>query len=1191
MKPFGLYLPIYFKHQHYDNYYNIPIERLEKHYFIPIEYFRYLYKDNKNVFNQITKELVLRGGEFFLENESPLFPKVSFTNNKLITLNNDIPEESYKKIDYEVLGIKQFIKLFNIENNNFFEHVPLEGFKVLNLSNLNLLYLEKKLLDCGFSIINSKNNSKSIKHKKGFGTTYKNDDANRNSISNDKTESTLHSIEVSNERLFNVVNGIKENPFYRYIKCSEINLKSNLVEILNCNHVSVSHLVNNNQQLKLLNKKQNKDLAIKLDTILLDYDLIASKTIEFVNDNPSLRNIKINTLLNDNVFNMFRQYAYKNGVIYLGDLTTNKTTKILSSKGIGKSKIYSFLNIVFSLTKVEKNTSEAKATPNIINKSEPKFLAYSYIKSPKLRKYLVENEITYLSNTEIEHLIQSKIGKRKERNTLLNTYKTMIDTTKNCCGINIVKEGSIHLTIREILYTLHLDYLIDELENINLLNKEVDILLNNYDSLPHDLKTITKMYFESIDFFENLSNNPLEVIRLKEEEQIIFNNRINTNEKKTLEEVGKLAGKKTRERIRQIEKKIKNTIINLIDIKLIDIYKKYLEKNNIETLDNINLKNIFLSIDKNYFYYDSYLNKFTHKKYEAVSKDIKQAISAALTEKDVFYLSEFIEFICSFSNNEHEPLINLYINNIHSILESLNYIVKGNTVIKRNITKEKLYVHIIKTYYANNVLDLSDEYSMNDFLQKLSMFAPKKMIDDLKSRENNDLIRSIEAILERHNEVVLKLDAHQYRMLDVNNVPYKLMDNIYDFIREEIVKNEFVSVKKIYRAFTGEINNAGYTEKTVYNLLKLLFEDEFYFTGKTTLRIYNKDADVKTTYEIIVSTLKKNNNFMKTEDLSNEIGAEDYTIHQQADNELLQISNGHVYLRKNKVEISKGALNAIKSTFNNYMNRHGFVPIKKVFKEIKFDLEVYSELLKKEFNSLDSFTALLKKIYPETEGHTRILFKKGDSQDYFKVYISELNQTKEIHREDFFKAGDQLGFSEPTNNMYLKKFIEIGQIVPINSDYFALPKHLEQNDILISNINNFLLKRFADKDYLSLSSIKFNFDELPELNNYRWSMELLNYYATHILKYNKVVIKEMRYDHDPMIIKKPDSNLNYNEIVKLEISDFNGNRTEDNILVYMIEKGLLRSKAKSLYKWFFTKDILVKNNFGRIYLRNELQQR
>src|SRR5699024_6415014 len=156
MEKHGLYLPAIFNYQQFNNEYNVPFERIENNqFFVPLAFFRKLYEQNQQIFIKLTTEFVLRGGYFNLLKSSPLFPKIALTNKKLIFSSVKTPKNAYKDIDYDLFNIGCFIRFFDIKNNAFFNHIPLEGFKVLKLSENDLKILESNLTAAGFAIYES----------------------------------------------------------------------------------------------------------------------------------------------------------------------------------------------------------------------------------------------------------------------------------------------------------------------------------------------------------------------------------------------------------------------------------------------------------------------------------------------------------------------------------------------------------------------------------------------------------------------------------------------------------------------------------------------------------------------------------------------------------------------------------------------------------------------------------------------------------------------------------------------------------------------------------------------------------------------------------------------------------------------------------------------------------------------------
>lgn len=67
MEKHGLYLPTIFNYQQFNNVHNIPFEKIEENQtFVPLDFFRKIYKENQQLFIKITTEFVLRGGYFNL---------------------------------------------------------------------------------------------------------------------------------------------------------------------------------------------------------------------------------------------------------------------------------------------------------------------------------------------------------------------------------------------------------------------------------------------------------------------------------------------------------------------------------------------------------------------------------------------------------------------------------------------------------------------------------------------------------------------------------------------------------------------------------------------------------------------------------------------------------------------------------------------------------------------------------------------------------------------------------------------------------------------------------------------------------------------------------------------------------------------------------------------------------------------
>ena len=152
----GLYLPRIFKFQSYNNYLDIKFEKLENgEFFVDIGIFRELYKDNFKIFDFTITELILRGGKFILDKPSNLFKDINIISPQYINVPKYLESNAFEKLDLSILNISEINKNLDINSNDFFSFIPLEGFKIFKLSEKDLEILKKDFISCGFEFKNS----------------------------------------------------------------------------------------------------------------------------------------------------------------------------------------------------------------------------------------------------------------------------------------------------------------------------------------------------------------------------------------------------------------------------------------------------------------------------------------------------------------------------------------------------------------------------------------------------------------------------------------------------------------------------------------------------------------------------------------------------------------------------------------------------------------------------------------------------------------------------------------------------------------------------------------------------------------------------------------------------------------------------------------------------------------------------
>src|SRR5699024_7200663 len=280
---------------------------------------------------------------------------------------------------------------------------------------------------------------------------------------------------------------------------------------------------------------------------------------------------------------------------------------------------------------------------------------------------------------------------------------------------------------------LNLDFILKDLsEDSKILTLPINILLKEDIDLSKQSIQIILFYIEKIRYFEKFEEHlVINPFNLKDREVIIFNERMIHKNPKTLEDLAIILGV-TRERVRQIESKIKTKIRKILSTNYIGLYKKHLKKNGTAILEESALKNLLISIQHPEFYYDSKFDLFILSEYEDPYKQIINEIDELFKANDVLKVKDIDLFINDLNDESNKDSLNQGIEKIFKYyLENSNYIQKDEVIIKENINKNKMYTYIIDRYYSKEVLDLSDDKSYDLFIERLSLYAPEKIVEDL----------------------------------------------------------------------------------------------------------------------------------------------------------------------------------------------------------------------------------------------------------------------------------------------------------------------------------------------------------------------------------------------------------------------------------------------------------------------------
>ena len=105
------------------------------------------YRSDSLKCSDLIEELSLRGYSFVSNNETGILPN-NYESTKYIRVNS-LENNNYKKINFHIIGISDIISKFHIDNDKFFEYIPIEGFLKLN-KNVLLDIIENEFKNAGF---------------------------------------------------------------------------------------------------------------------------------------------------------------------------------------------------------------------------------------------------------------------------------------------------------------------------------------------------------------------------------------------------------------------------------------------------------------------------------------------------------------------------------------------------------------------------------------------------------------------------------------------------------------------------------------------------------------------------------------------------------------------------------------------------------------------------------------------------------------------------------------------------------------------------------------------------------------------------------------------------------------------------------------------------------------------------------
>lgn len=596
------------------------------------------------------------------------------------------------------------------------------------------------------------------------------------------------------------------------------------------------------------------------------------------------------------------------------------------------------------------------------------------------------------------------------------------------------------------------------------------------------------------------------------------------------------------------EEHSKKQILNLLVLLLSEVSNKKEDSLNTVNISTVPVENFKINkqnITNKPIKYDSKINDIDGIQSSLISQ-LKTLINDITKIENVHKLIESNEYLCE------NGLVEKYKGEIENLLKD-DYIVESKFIYKKNISHESLVLFIMKEYYSEKIFDISDDKDYFSFMVLAKTI--KRNIFEFANSNKHRIVKNLEEIFDYNSDKIVRLGDGNYKYRSSGDPPKELIESIYLHLTSRLNKKNFIYQYQMSSLFKKEISDSDQTSSSIYDYLKNMYKDEFEFEENSSLK----------------SLRKIRKKIIYLENQTNTSNIEIKESHRKFD-----LS----YIKQN-LSINPRTLDIINNNFNNILNKKKYVLVKELYDSVQFEEGVYEDLRKNNHN-ISNFHYLLKEIYPSIKGDSKILYNASSNLNTFKILIKEAGKKDKYSEVDLYNAAKNLGYSEAWIKNNLEKYVDKKCLVPIDGVYYILPDNFPISKEDTNNLSSFLEDNFNDIGYLSLYKENHKLIKLPKVNGITWNITIANYIAEKYLGYRKLNIPYLKNLNDPHILVKNHSKLNYKTIIFSEMKNFDGCIIEDNIVIFLKDKGLLTRDTNSLTSYFFDSKIFSKDDIGRL---------
>ena len=1122
---------------------------------ISMDSLRSYYKNNGDAFIATINELSMRGFEFFSLKPNNILPKMTYSQSEeyIYSIYN---KDKYLGINFDKLGLGNFISTFKVNEDMFFNYIPIKGFKTLN-SNVEMEIIKQEFLKNGFL----------IKWIGAGGETF-------NKINEKYEETYIKEWDLRNQSIEIYFNENK----YRYFRgfCHSRGIKKTS-EIMP-SHIEAFAMLRGVGEVKVKEVMDRLSNSYLVEMFLNNDNSVFDILFQEIKKIPE--QYTINNCFYESKYGSFWRFCNQSGIIFVKDIKKYDIEKFSKFSGVGKVKLVDVLNRIMEVNAPKENFIIEDSFDDMINYEiklnklfmEIENIPEQYIiddcfnggKYNLFRKFCNENNIKKVK--DIKHKDLERFSKVRGVGNV-----KVEDTINRMLEISSLYNGDLQykkFVLKNDLYKFVKDFSLVEL--FSILDKDYngkDFVIKDvqgqYISVFAD-STDVLLINDCLNFINSLlapnEIAPMITKGLTGREKFVLESRYVRS--MTLQDIADIKNI-SRERVRQIEKKaIRKIDRNLkitnfkMSLRIILKDKKYILIKEISDLIDEKhsfLLGIFTSGKINgigYFEPLSLLYAYVENGFGQVLDRLESFI---ISLPEIFLLEDYIETIENLLETNFDMSFGL--EEIDKILGYYGYKNYGVYYSSRTLHVVDILEILIRDYFIEPTR--IDE----DNVKKIKTMSKERFNFDLDSS-----IRSIEARIRDIEDVIL-VDSRTF--CHIANLDYDetIIDYMEIYLSKYFKDYQIINAEQLYIENKYKCQNKGINNKMVlYSLIKYYFDDKYTMGMGNSLDIHRDDKTIVMSREdrVIEYLANKGGKSTRSEILKAfgwRASKLDDTIAKS--DKLLAWDSDEVILFE-MMKIDEEIKERIRLLLKELMV-DGFTTSSVIFEEMLFDPELNQFLRENNIDNYRKLSLLIKELYKEVNGHVNFLYIEGTK--YKNIYDVIKGELKGItSRQEIQELVSKYGYSSATISITIDNlikegaYLELSQYELISSGEFFISKDDLEN--VIKDIE----KRINGREYISLSNLKGYRATLPDIG-YKWNPYLIK----TVLEGNgfrSINRRSGDYRYDKVIMVKEDSKiLTFEDLVYFILKEeYSGNLHETKVYDYLAKVGILREQEDLMNK-------------------------